>query len=87
MVDFWSVPLSRPKICCALLYFQELQIMFFKDIEDYGRKCSVPGCTGNADTESLKEPKTVIFVYEKIPVQFDPQLHRSEEHTSELQSR
>ena len=44
------------------------------------RKCSVPGCTENADTfQSLpKEPNTrrdVMFVYEKIPVQFDPQLH------------
>ena len=49
---------------------------------DYGRKCSVPGCTGNADTfQSLpKEPNTrqaVMFVYEKIPVQFDPSIDRS----------
>ena len=46
---------------------------------DQGRKFSVPGCTGNADTShSLpKEPNTrrdwLMFVYEKIPVKFDTQ--------------
>ena len=42
---------------------------------DYGGKCSVPGCTGNAEAEDFqslpKEPNTrraVMVVYEKIPV-------------------
>ena len=56
---------------------------------DYSHKCSVPACTGNYDTfQSLpKEPNTrraVMFVYEKIPVQFDPQLHiQSSNHFTE----
>ena len=54
----------------------------------HGRKRSVPACTGNADTfQSLpKEPITrwaVIFVYEKIPVQFHPQLHICSNHFTE----
>ena len=48
----------------------------------YGRKCSVLACTGNAEIVHgfLKEPNTqraVMFVYEKITVQFNPQLHIS----------
>ena len=41
------------------------------------RKCSVPGCTGNADSfyNLPKEPDTrrawMVFFYEKIPVKFD----------------
>ena len=55
---------------------------------DYGGKCSVPGCAGNADTfQSLpKKPNTrqaVMFVYEKVPVQFDPQLHICWNHFTE----
>ena len=52
----------------------------------YGRNCSVPGCTGNADTfYSLpKEPNTrrawLMFVYEKIPVKFDTQLFICSNH-------
>ena len=47
---------------------------------DHGRKCSVPGCTGNADTfHSLpKEPNTqrawLMFVYKKIAAKFETQL-------------
>ena len=49
---------------------------------------AAPGCTGNVDTfQSLpKEPNTrrvVMFVYEKIPVQFDPQLHICSNHFTE----
>ena len=45
---------------------------------DYGHKCSVPGCTGNADTFLPKKPDPrgawLTFFYEKIPVKFDTHL-------------
>ena len=88
----WSVPLSRPKICCALLcvlprnYKEERFSSRLKMY--YGRKCSVLACTGNAEIvhSFLKEPNTqraVMFVYEKITVQFNPQLHISLNHFTE----
>ncbi|KAL1004808.1 hypothetical protein UPYG_G00050880 [Umbra pygmaea] len=53
---------------------------------NHGRKCSIPGCTGNGDTfHSLpKEPNTrrawLMFVYKKIPVKFDTQLFVCSNH-------
>ena len=52
---------------------------------DHGRKCRVLGCTGKANTHSLpKEPSIrqawLLFVYEKIPAKFDPQLFICSEH-------
>ena len=52
----------------------------------HGRKCSVPGCTGDGDTShSLpKEPDTrrawLMFLYKKIPVKFDSQLFICSKH-------
>ncbi|XP_078123328.1 uncharacterized protein LOC144528549 [Sander vitreus] len=52
----------------------------------HGRKCSVPGCTGNGDTShSLpKEPDSrrawLMFLYKKIPVKVDTQLFICSNH-------
>ncbi|XP_035849305.1 cyclic AMP-responsive element-binding protein 3-like protein 2 [Sander lucioperca] len=55
----------------------------------HGRKCSVPGCTGNGGTchslpkEADSRRAWLVFLYKKIPVKFDTKLYICSNHFTE----